>query len=180
MSGPVNWRAPSAATPTQDGRPIRLRRHVPWCQHLQRRRGHTTAAAADVVGELHHAVHPVGRARLQQTRRRADATPAPDTQPTDPDPRAHRLARLCRAAEGDRHPRRDQLGGPGARARHRPDHGHGHVRAVHLSPLSIESKDERDAAFSLDTFSDKTFASPPAGLLSCWSCPPSWASSRSC
>ena len=48
----------------------------------------------------------------------------------DPDPRAHRLARLCRPADGDRHPRRDQLGGAGARARHRPDHGHGHVRAV--------------------------------------------------
>ena len=28
-------------------------------------------------------------------------------------------------------PQRDQLGGPDARARRRPDHGHGHVRAVH-------------------------------------------------
>ena len=27
-------------------------------------------------------------------------------------------------------PRRGQLGGPGSRARHRPNHGHGHVRAL--------------------------------------------------
>jgi Ca2+-transporting ATPase len=50
--------------------------------------------------------------------------------PADPDPRPHRLARLGRPADGGRHPQRDQLGGAGARARHRPDHGHGHVRAV--------------------------------------------------
>ena len=99
--------------------------------HLQHRPGHTTAPAADVVGELHHAVHPVGRARLQQTRRRADGTPAAAAQPAHPDPRAHRLARLRRPADGGRHSQRDQRGGPGARARRRPDHGHGHVRAVH-------------------------------------------------
>ena len=92
--------------------------------------GDTAPSAADVVGELHHAVHPVGRARLQQTRRRADGPPAAAARPADPDPRAHRLARLRRPADGDRHPGRDQRGRAGARARHRPDHGHGHLRAV--------------------------------------------------
>jgi len=39
-------------------------------------------------------------------------------------------SRPRRPADGGRHPRRGQLGGPGSRARHSPDHGHGHVRAV--------------------------------------------------
>jgi hypothetical protein len=66
-------------------RPVRLHRHVPRGQHLQHRPGHTTAPAADVVGELHHAVHPVSRARLQQTRRRSDGPPAAAAQPADPE-----------------------------------------------------------------------------------------------
>ena len=54
------------------------------------------------------------------------------------------------------------MGRSGSRPRDRPDYGHGHVRAVH-PVLSIESKDERDSAFSLDTFSDKTFRITTSG-----------------
>src|SRR5258708_2212897 len=143
-------------------RPVRLHHHLPRRRHFQHRPGHTAGSAADVVGELHHAVHPVGRARLQPTCRRADGSPAAAAQPADPDPRAHRLARPRRPADGDRHPQRDQLGGPDPRARYRPDHGHGHVRAV-PPVFSIESKDQRDSAFSLNTFSDKTFVITTSG-----------------
>jgi Ca2+-transporting ATPase len=103
-----------------------------------------------------------GRARLQPARRRADGTPAPAAQPADPHPRTHRLARIRRPADGSRHPRRDQLGGAGARARRRPDHGHGHVRAV---PFVLLDRVQRGtgSAFSLDTFSDKTFLITTSG-----------------
>ena len=74
---------------------------------------------------------------------------------------ADRLARLHRPADGDRHARRDQLGGPRSRARRRQDHGHGHVRAVQpvLSPT-------------------RRSPSRPARPSSCCSCQPSWAYSR--
>ena len=113
---------------------------------LQHRQGHTAASAADVVGELHHAVHPVGRARLQQTRRGADGTPAAAAHQADPDPRAHRLARLGRPGDDGRHPQRDQLGGARARARYRPDYGHGHVRAV---PPVLLDRVERPAGLGV-------------------------------
>jgi hypothetical protein len=80
MSGPVNWRAPSAATPTQDGRPVRLHRHVPRASvfnvaegipllPLQKLRLSFTMLSIQSVG-----------ARLQQTRRRAHGPPAPAAQ----------------------------------------------------------------------------------------------------
>ena len=49
--------------------------------------------------------------------------------------------------------------------------------ALFLLFFSIESKDDRESAFSAGTFSDRTFARTTAGPSSCWSCPPSWASS---
>jgi len=64
-------------------------------------------------------------------RGRADGTPAAPAQPADPDPRDPCLTRFPRPADGGRHPRRDHLGEPGSRTRRRPDHRHGHVRAVH-------------------------------------------------
>ena len=57
-------------------------------------------------------------------------TPTPATQPADPDQRGPRLARLGRAGDGDRHAERGQLGGTGAHARHRTNHGRGRVLAV--------------------------------------------------
>ena len=79
-----------------------------------------------------------------------------------------------RPGDDDRHPQRDQLGGARARARHRPDHGHGHVRAV---PSVLLDRVERPAGLGV----------LPRHLLrqdvrrhdrrrpsSCSSCPPSW------
>ena len=95
-----------------------------------------------------------------------------------PDPRAHRLAHFRRPADRHRHPGRDRLGGPGARARRGPDHGDGHVRAV--PPVLLDRVQRRTGLGVL-----------PRHLLrqdvphhhqrvpsSCSSCPPSWVSSR--
>jgi P-type Ca2+ transporter type 2C len=49
--------------------------------------------------------------------------------------------------------------------------------ALFLLFFSIECKDDRDSAFSLDSFSDKTFRITTSGPSSCWSCRLSWASS---
>ena len=82
--------------------------------------------------------------------------PPQAARPADPDPGAAGLARLRRPDHGGRHPQCDQLGRTRSRARHRPDHGHGHVRAVH--PVLLHRDQRRTGlAFSLDTFSDKTF-----------------------
>jgi Ca2+-transporting ATPase len=54
----------------------------------------------------------------------------PAAQPAAPDRGGPQLARLGRAGDGDRHAERGQLGGTGAHARHRADHGRGRVLAV--------------------------------------------------
>ena len=76
--------------------------------------------------------------------------------PADPDPRAHRLARLRRPVDGDRHL---SVVGWAEQA-----HGLAIARTMGMVTLalfflffSIELKDERESAFSLGTFADKTF-----------------------
>ena len=91
---------------------------------------------------------------------------------------AHRLARLRRPADGDRHPRRDQLGRPGARARRCPDHGHGHVRAIPPVLLDRVAKTNGTRRSPSTPSPARRSSSRPACPSSCWSCPPSWASSR--
>jgi hypothetical protein len=50
---------------------------------------------------------------------------------------------------------------------------------VTLAPFflffSIESKDDREPAFSVDTFSNKRSHARPPRPMSCWSCQLSWA-----
>ena len=106
------------------------------------------------------------------TRRRADGTPAAAAQPADPDPRAHRLARPGRPAGGDRHPQRDQLGGPGARARHRRTMG---MVTFALFILFSRSSPKTNGTRHSPSAPSPTrrSSSRPAGPSSCWSCPPS-------
>lgn len=149
-------RQPRQVHPVPDGMPVRLHHRLPRRQRLRHRRRRAASPAADVVGELRRGVNPVRRPGQQQADRRTDATPAPAAQQVDPEPGAPGMARVRRADDGDRHPRRGQLGGTGARADRRPDHGHGYACAFQSFLLD---RDERrtEVGFSLDTFSDKPF-----------------------
>jgi hypothetical protein len=102
------------------------------------------------VGELHHAVHPVSRARLQQTRRRADGPPAAAAGLADPDPRAHRIAWLAFAGL------LMAIGTLSVISWAEHTHGIAIARtmgmvtfALYLLFFSIESKDDRDSAREL-------------------------------
>ena len=74
---------------------------------------HPVPAAADAVGELHHAGVPVDRARLRRAERGPDGAPAAQARAADPQPRRHALVHRRRP----RHGGRDAGRGRGRRAR---------------------------------------------------------------
>jgi Ca2+-transporting ATPase len=114
------------------------------------------------VGQLHHLVHPGRRARVQQARRRADGPP-----PAAPRPSVLTRGLIAWLAFTGLLTGAGTLG-----VISWADHAHGLAIARTMGMVtfalfslffSIESKDERDSAFSLDTFSDKTFLITTSG-----------------
>ena len=104
--GPRALRQPRQVHPLPDGRARGHDRDVPRREHPQHRQRDPVPAAADAVGQLHHAGLPVGRARLRRAGRGADGAPAPQARAADPDPRRHALVRRRGPRHGRRHARR--------------------------------------------------------------------------
>ena len=73
---PRALRQPHQVHPLPDGRARRLHRHLPRCEHLQRRRRRPVRPAADAVRELHHAGPAGDRPRLRTACRRTDEAQA--------------------------------------------------------------------------------------------------------
>ena len=62
---------------------------LPRREHPQHRQRDPVPAAADAVGQLHHAGLPGGRPRLRQAQRGAHGAPPAQARAADPDPRGH-------------------------------------------------------------------------------------------
>ena len=95
-------RQPRQVHPLPDGRAGRDDHHVPRREHPQHRQRDPVHAAADAVGQLHHAGVPGGRAGLRRGERGTHEAPPAQAREADPDPRRHTLVR-------DRRPRHGSL-----------------------------------------------------------------------